>query len=111
VIKEQTHVASTTDDTRGEVMRAAWMRFRQGMSRDVLRVRHAFNFRSFQARQLRRTIAGVVGALVVLSIVWAVVEDVEAPQAPLPENIPYYALSTIAQSAAALAAILGSFGL
>jgi hypothetical protein len=60
---------------------------------------------------LTRTLAGVVGALVVLSIVRAVVEDVEAPQAPLPENILYYALSTIAQSAAALVAILGAWGL
>jgi hypothetical protein len=53
----------------------------------------------------------VGGALLVLTIVGAVVEDVEAPQAPLPENILYYAFSTIAQSAAALAAILGAWGL
>jgi hypothetical protein len=89
----------------------AWIRFKQGVSRDLLRVRRASNFPGPQSRQLKRIIAGVISALVVLCIVEAVVEDVEAPQAPLPENILYYALSTIAQCAAALAAILGAFGL
>jgi hypothetical protein len=42
---------------------------------------------------------------------WAIWEDVDAPQAPLPENTVYYGLSTVAQSAAALAAMLGAFGL
>jgi hypothetical protein len=60
---------------------------------------------------LKRILAGVIGAPAVLWLVWAVLEDVEAPQAPLPETILYYALSTIAQSAAALAAILGAWGL
>jgi hypothetical protein len=92
-------------------MRAAWMRFRQGVSRDVLRVRRAFNFPSPQSQQLKRILAGVMSAPAVLWIVWAVVEDTETPQTPLPENILYYALSTIAQCAAALAALIGFLGL
>ena len=91
----------------------AWIRFRQGVYRDLLRVRHAFNFINPQSRQLKRILTGVISALAVLWIVWAVVEDWDskAPQTPLPENILYYAFSTIAQSAAALAAILGAWGL
>jgi hypothetical protein len=87
-------------------MHAAWIRLRQGVSRDRLRVRRAFN-----SRQLKRILAGVIAGLVVLVIVRAVIEDVEAAQAPMHENTLYYALSTIAQCAAALAAILGAFGL
>jgi hypothetical protein len=92
-------------------MHAAWTRFRQGICRDHLRVQRALNFRDHQSCQLKRIIAGVIGALIVLGIVGVILEDVETPQTPLPENILYYALSTIAQSAAALAAILGAWGL
>jgi hypothetical protein len=53
----------------------------------------------------------MLGALMVLGVIWAVVEDIEDPPARLEPNDLYYGLSTIAQSAAALAALLGAFGL
>jgi hypothetical protein len=44
----------------------AWIRFKEGVSRDLLRVRRASNFPGPQSRQLKRIIAGVISALVVL---------------------------------------------
>jgi hypothetical protein len=92
-------------------MRTTYIRFREGVSRDVLRGQRVFNSRDPRLRQLQRIIAGVIGALAVLWIIWAVLEDVGAPQAPMDQNIIYYALSTIAQCAAALAALVGFLGM
>jgi len=62
-------------------------------------------------RWVKRSITGGLSLLAVSALAWAVHSDLNASQAPLPENTVYYGLSTIAQSAAALAAILASFGL
>lgn len=49
--------------------------------------------------------------MAVLAVGWAIATDIEDQPPPLEPNTLYYAFSTLAQSAAALAAILGTFGL
>lgn len=67
--------------------------------------------RPHRRREVMRILAVTLGIMAALSVAWAVATDIEDPPAPLDPNILFNAFSTLADVAAALAALIGFFGL
>ncbi len=76
-----------------------------------LRQRFIPKVRPQRRREVRRILAGTLWLMTALSVGWAVTTDIEDRAVPLDADILFYALSTLAQVAAALAALIGFFGL
>jgi hypothetical protein len=67
--------------------------------------------RPHRRREVMRILAVTLALMAALSVAWAVATDIEDPPAPLDPNILFNAFSTLADVAAALAALIGFFGL
>ena len=67
--------------------------------------------RPHRHREVMRILAVTLGLMAALSVAWAVATDIEDPPALLDPNTLFNAFSTLADVAAALAALIGFFGL
>jgi hypothetical protein len=89
--------------------REHWLRWRQRLL--WLRERLTLQVHPPRRREVRRIRAVTLGALAALSVAWAMATDIEDPSTPLDPNALINIFSTLADVAAALAALIGFFGL